>query len=64
MLFEARKLKRDNMITKFLSDEHGSISIKKDDTKEKIASIMDKENKQVKTWTVEELLARYRHESQ
>ena len=64
LLFEARKLKRDNMITKFLSDEHGSISIKKDDTKEKITSIMDKENKQVKTWTVEELLAKYRHESQ
>ena len=64
LLFEARKLKRDNMITKFLSDEHGSITVKKEDAKEKIASHTDKETGQVKTWTVSELLDKYRKEPQ
>ena len=64
LLFEARKLKRDSMITKFLSDEYGSITVKKDDAKEKIASNTDKVTGQVKTWTVSELLDKYRNEPQ
>ena len=58
LLFEARKLKRSLKITKFVSDETGAITIQKDDTKEKIASKVDKETGQVKTWTVKELLDR------
>ena len=58
-MFEARKLKKHNKITKFLSDEYGSITVKKDDTKEKIASFVDKNTGKVVTWTVEELLTKY-----
>ena len=59
LLFEARKLKRSLKITKFLSDETGAITIQKDETKEKIASKVDKDSGQVKTWTVKELLDRF-----
>ena len=59
LLFEARKLKKQFKITKILSDEHGSITIKKDDIKDKIASYVDKNTGKVVTWTVEELLLKY-----
>ena len=57
LLFEIRKLKRNNLIDKFYSDEHGMISIKKlgSTSKDRITNIHSKESSYSKTWTVEEL---------
>ena len=57
LLFEVRKLKRDNKIDKFYSDEHGLISIKlaNSNFKQKVTSIPMKESSNLKTMTIEEL---------
>ena len=57
LLFAVRKLKRDNQIQKFYSDEHGMISIKKLDSnsKQRLTNIPRADSSFMKTWTVEEL---------
>ena len=59
LLFEARQLKKKELIKKFFSDENGSISIKIDEVKEKIASKVDKETGEVSTLTLEELRRKF-----
>ena len=64
LLFEIRKLKKAKRIFKFYSDEEGSISIKKNKEDKKNKKVTDfYENKKLKTWTVEDLLAEFPHES-
>ena len=57
LLFEIRKLKRDQKIAKFFSDEFGGISIQfnRGEKKVRVTDIFEKGSK-LKTWTVEELL--------
>ena len=58
LLFEIRKLKRAGTVTKFYSDEDGTISIRlaKDNKSEKVTNIRNKESSHQAILTVEELL--------
>ena len=58
LLFEIRKLKRAGTVTKFYSDEDGTISIRlaKDNKSEKVTNIRNKESSHQAILTVQELL--------
>ena len=59
LFFQIRNLKRDGRITKFYSDEEGSISIKlnRGDSIIRVTDIFSEGTKKLKTWTLEELMA-------
>ena len=54
-MYEVRQMKKMQRIQKFFSDEKGSISIVIDNSKEKIASIVNVATGEVKTLTLKEL---------
>ena len=59
LLFQIRKLKKEGKITKFYSDEEGTISIKlnKGDNITRVTDVFTEGTKKLKTWTLEELAA-------
>ena len=59
LLFQVRKLKRNERIAKFYSDEEGSISIKlnRGDSIIRVTDIFSEGTKKLRTWTIEELMA-------
>ena len=59
LFFQIRNLKRDGKITKFYSDEDGSISIKlnRGESIIRVTDIFSEGTKKLKTWTLEELMA-------
>ena len=59
LFFQIRNLKRDGKITKFYSDEDGSISIKlnRGESIIRVTDIYSEGTKKLKTWTLEELMA-------
>ena len=57
LLYEIRKLKRTGMITKFFSDENGSISVQKDkEEKKKITNRFEENAEGMKTLYIEEIV--------
>ena len=57
LLFEVRKLKKQNKIARYYSDEKGiiTIKVKEGDTNIKLCSFYQTKNSPVKTYTVAEM---------